>query len=704
MMTISNKETFMDSKLKRTPGRTYYESSIEEFVEHKFPADIIEFLTESDEETDEYELHLQKGAWLNQIKILQKYLKDKKGYIIFEYVLSRVNMRIDVVLLMDDVVYSLEFKNNETEFLPDDIDQADGYGYALKNFYEANRDKYVVPILVATKAPDCECSEGADLGIDKLFSLFKANINKMEQYIDLIRNKYGSEVITNEREFEDWIKSPFKPNPTIIQSARSIYMNNQVDDFFRFDAGEENLKVTEHTVEYIVKDAKDNKKKIICFVSGVPGAGKTLVGLDLAGKTRNNTDNGLPEAVFFSGNGPLIKVLTEALGRDAYKQNTEKFKSKNQAVTNVKSFIQDLHAFKLDVVSSKQKVVDENVLIFDEAQRVWDEEKLTSWLKEKKANSKYYGVSEADLLLDIFKDKDWGVIVALVGLGQDIHVGENGLDVWFKSLLEKHQDWDIRLSQEIFSQSADDIKNYADSLLNLPRVKDCPGLYLRTSIRSPRAKNLSEFAEDLLNNRPEKAKEALAKFNNYPICITRDLNLAESFLLANTKRKERCGKLISSNGRQLKNESHKFDEINKFHFADWMLNTSGRDSSNSLVYATTEFNIQGLEIDWSLLGWDMDMYYHNGQWYTQRMYTPKFFQVSSDALKKHILNSYRVLLTRARKGIVIYIPRKDDYPDKYGINKYYDSTYEYLKSCGIKDLDEFKEEFIKTNNAVRLPF
>ena len=694
----------MKPRLRKTPGRTYYESTIEDFILNQYPADIVDFLTESDENSDPYELHLQKNAWANQITILKKYLQDKSGYIIFEYVLSRVNMRIDVVLLMDDVVYSLEFKNNETVFLPSDIDQADGYGYALKNFYEVNRDKYVVPILIATKAPDSECSEGADLGIDKLFTLFKANTNKMEQYIDLIRSKYGSKVITSEKEFEDWINSPFKPNPTIIQSARSIYMNNQVDDFFRFDAGEENLKVTEHTVEDIVKEAREGKKKIICFVSGVPGAGKTLVGLDLAGKTRNNVDSGLPEAVFFSGNGPLINVLTDALGRDAYKQNPEKYKSKNQAVTNVKSFIQDLHAFKLDVVSSKQKVVDENVLIFDEAQRVWDEEKLTSWLKEKKANSKYYGISEADLLLDIFREKDWGVIVALVGLGQDIHVGENGLDVWFKSLLGKHKEWEIRLSNEIFTQSADDIKNFSETLLNLPRVKNCPGLYLRTSIRSPRAKNLSEFAEALLNNQPEKARAALAKFNNYPICITRDLCLAESFLLSNTRRKERCGKLISSNGRQLKKESHLFDEINKFHFADWMLNESGRDSSNSLVYAATEFNIQGLEIDWSLLGWDMDMYYNEGQWHMQRMYTPDHFKKSDDTLKKHILNSYRVLLTRARKGIVIYIPKKGDYPDKYNTNTFYDSTYEYLKTCGIKDIGEAIELFIRRADAARLPF
>ncbi len=696
-------DEFMEQHLQRSPGRTYYESSIEDFVAIKYPKDIVTFLTESDESSDEYELHLQKNAWVNQISILQKYLKDKKGYIIFEYVLSRVNMRIDVVLLMNDVVYSLEFKNNETSFKDEDIDQADGYGYALKNFYEANRDKYVVPILVATKAPDNECSLTSDLGIDKLFSLFKANINKMEQYIDLIKSKYGSEVIYTQDDFEKWIKSPFKPNPTIIQSARSIYMNNQVDEFFKFDSGEENLKITEQTVELIVKEAREKKKKIICFVSGVPGAGKTLVGLDLAGKSKNNTDNGLPEALFFSGNGPLINVLTEALGRDAYKNNPQKYPSKYKAVQDVKAFIQDLHAFKNDLISLKKKTIDENVLIFDEAQRVWNEEQLEKWLKKKGADKSYFGLSEADLLLNTFDKKDWGVIVALVGLGQDIHTGENGLGVWFKSLLEKHREWEIRLSGEIFNQNADNLSSYKDLLSKRPNTKEDEGLYLKTCIRTPRARNMSDFAEALLNNEPEKAKMALKKFDNYPICITRNLRRAEDFLLSNTQRKERCGKLCTSSSKILGRKSGPFSNIKNYFFANWMLDEVGRDSSNSLFFSASEFNIQGLEIDWSLLGWDNDFYHFNGMWHAQKMLTHNRFVESTEIQKKHILNSYRVLLTRARKGIIIYIPNSNDYPDMYGLNKYYDSTYEYLKSCGIKDIDEVKS-FDKIANAVRLPF
>lgn len=694
----------MEARLRKTPGRTYYESSIVDFILHHDPKDIVECLTESDESSDPDQLLLQKSAWANQISILKKYLADKKGYIVFEYVLSRVNMRIDVVLLMDGVVYSLEFKNNEITFKDEDINQADGYGYALKNFYEANRDKYVVPILIATKAPDWECSTSSDLGIDNLFSLFKANTKKMEQYIDAIRSKYGSEVIYTEEEFEKWINSPFKPNPTIIQSARSIYLNNKVDEFFKFDAGEDNLKVTEQTVELIVKEAKKDKKKIICFVSGVPGAGKTLVGLDLAGKSKSTTESGLPEAVFFSGNGPLINVLTEALGRDAYRNDPEKYASKYKAVNDVKVFIQDLHAFKQDIISSKKKIVEENVLIFDEAQRVWDEEQLQKWLEKKGADRTYYGLSEADLLLSTFEKKEWGVIVALVGLGQDIHTGEDGLSVWFKSLLEKNQEWEIRLSKEIFDQNADNLENYIDSIKNNPRVKEDSGLYLKTCIRTPRAKNLSEFAEALLNNDPEKAKQALAKFNDYPICITRDLKLAEQFVSTNSLRKERCGKLCSSNSKILGRMSRQFDNIDNWHFANWMLDEDTRDSSNSLIFSASEFNIQGLEIDWSLLGWDMDMYYANGEWHEQKMLTPKRFVESTDIQKKHILNSYRVLLTRARKGMVIYIPKVNDFDDIYGLAKYYDSTYNYLKSCGIKDISESQNKFNRITNAIRLPF
>ena len=196
----------------------------------------------------------------------------------------------------------------------------------------------------------------------------------------------------------------------------------------------------------------------------------------------------------------------------------------------------------------------------------------------------------------------------------------------------------------------------------------------------------------------------MKKFDNYPIYITRDLEKAKQFVRSNALRKERFGKLCSSNSRILGKNDGAFKIIDNYFFPKWMLDEAGNDSSNSLILAASEFNIQGLEIDWSLLGWDMDMYYLNGNWHEQRMLTPSRFVESTEIQKKHILNAYRVLLTRARKGMIIYIPKRGDYEDKYNVSQYYDSTYDYLKSCGIKDIDDVNNVSTRINKAVVLPF
>ncbi len=689
----------MNDRLIRTPGRTYFQDHIERFVNEDDPKDIVAFLTESVEEDDEA-LHLQRGAWVNQIRILKKCLIGKTGYIIFEYQILRLNARIDVVLLMDGIVYSLEFKNDEIEFLPEDINQADGYGYALKNFHSASRDRYVVPFLVATRAPASICSKEFSMGEDKLFSLFETNADLLMSYIERVKQECKDPIPFTEEDFKTWVTSPYKANPTIIESARAIYSNNQVRDFWMFDAGEDNLSVTEDTVDQIVKEARDKKKKIICFVTGVPGAGKTLVGLDIAGKSRNSNDADTPRSIFFSGNGPLINVLVEQLSRDAMRQDPEKYAKKAHATAAVKSFIQDLHGFKRDIISSSDPTPEESVLIFDEAQRVWDAEQMASWFEKKKSKFPLGHRSEADLLLDVLKKKEWAVIIALVGLGQDIHVGENGIRTWFESLLNRNTDWDIRLSKELFEQNADKMGDLKDKLLSLDRVQIEDGLHLKTSIRAPRARTISLFCEALLENRPDDAKKAVADFDGYPIYVTRDITEAKRWILNSRKRKERCGALYSSNGKFTKKA---FTQLNNYFVAKWFIDTEGPDSSNSLTYAASEFDVQGLELDWALLCWDMDLYYADDGWHQQRMLSGRFFKESNDILKKHILNSYRVLLTRARKGLVIYLPIVSPSEDLYGVAKYYDTTYEYLLSCGIKELKDSSSYRIE-KKEIQLPF
>lgn len=689
----------MNEKYLRIPGRTYFQDHIKHFIEEDDPKEIVTFLTESVEDDDEA-LPLQRGAWVNQIKILKKCLSGKSGYIIFEYQILRLNARIDVVLLMDGIVYSLEFKNDKDEFLSEDISQADGYGYALKNFHLASRDRYVAPFLVATRAPSSVCSKEFSMGEDKLFSLFETNSDLLMTYIEMVKQECKDPVPFTEEDFKSWIASPYKANPTIIESARAIYSNNRVRDFWMFDAGEENLSITEDTVDHIVKEAKEKKKKIICFVTGVPGAGKTLVGLDIAGKSRNSNDKDTPRSIFFSGNGPLINVLVEQLSRDAVRQDPEKYAKKAHATAAVKSFIQDLHGFKRDIISSPDPTPEESVLIFDEAQRVWDAKQMAAWFEKKKSIFPLGNRSEADLLLDVLKGKEWAVIIALVGLGQDIHVGENGIRTWFESLLGRNSNWEIRLSDELFEQNADKLADIKDKLISLDRVKIVEGLHLRTSIRTPRARTISLFCEALLENHPDQAKKACENFDGYPIYITRNIAEAKKWVLNSRKRKERCGALYSSNGKYTKKA---FTQLNNYFVAKWFIDTEGPDSSNSLTYAASEFDVQGLELDWVLLCWDMDLYHTGTEWHQQRMLSGRFFKESDDILKKHILNSYRVLLTRARKGLVIYLPTVSPSDDLYGVAKYYETTYKYLLSCGIKELKESSSYRIE-KKAIELPF
>lgn len=689
----------MEEALLRTTGRTYFEDHIEHFVKAGDPKKIVDFLTESSEQDDE-SIHLQRGAWVNQIRILKKCLAGKTGYVIFEYQILRLNARIDVVLLMDGIVYSLEFKNDETEFLPQDQNQAEGYGYGLKNFHAESRDRYVAPFLVATRAPSSTCSAEFSMGEDKLFSLFETNADLLMTYIDRVKQECKDPVPFTEEDFKAWVTSPYKANPTIIESARAIYSANRVRDFWMFDAGEDNLSVTEYTVHRVIKEAQEGKKKIICFVTGVPGAGKTLVGLDIAGKSRNCADANAPRSIFFSGNGPLINVLVEQLSRDAIRQDPVKYAKKAHATAAVKSFIQDLHGFKRDIISSSNPTPEESVLIFDEAQRVWDAEQMAAWFAKKKSKFPLGNRSEADLLLDVLKEKEWAVIIALVGLGQDIHIGENGIRTWFESLLHRNTDWEIRLSNELFEQNADRMGDLKNELLSLDRVKITDGLHLKTSIRTPRARSISLFCEALLEDRPADARAAVGDFDGYPIYVTRDLSEAKKWILNSRKRKERCGALYSSNGKYTKKS---FAQLNNFYVAQWFIDEQGPDSSNSLTYAASEFDVQGLELDWTLLCWDMDLYYAEDGWHQQRMLSGRFFKESDDILKKHILNSYRVLLTRARKGMVIYVPVVRPENDFYGVAKYYDTTYEYLLSCGIKELKD-SAAFRIDRKRIELPF
>lgn len=608
---------------------------------------------------------LQKNAWISEIAILKDQLSQiNEGDIIFEYSIPRMGAIIDNVFLIDGLVFIVEFKVGETEYRKGDIDQLENYIKILKNFHYESRDKILVPILVASEAqPTYNTFE---LHENNVVETIKTNKNDLTNVISTIIEKYKTE-----DDLTNWSKSRYTPTPSILDAARKLYETHEVEDIRTYNSDDLFLAETEKTIDEIIDQSKKNNEKSIIFLTGVPGAGKTLIGLNIA--TKRSVTNDEP-AVFLSGNGPLVKVLKEALARDSKERNGI---NKKDADLKVASFIQPIHQFRDDAINNED-MQHEKIVIFDEAQRAWTKEQTESFMKTKKGIADF-GMSEPEFLISIMdRQKDWTVIICLVGGGQEINKGEAGISEWFKALNNRFTDWNVYAAQENIDMSKfENLKiNYNDNL------------YLYSTIRSLDAPILPNFIEHLLNNDKEEAKKILKEFNDdYPLYITRNLNDAKKWIkqiTANEDDSVRYGLLAQSNGIRLIPEG--IFVKNNIKEEAWFLNeTNDIRSSNHLEIPATEFDIQGLEIDYSIVAWDANLRYINGDFEHYKFKGTKWNN-TNETDKNYLINSYRVLLTRARKGMVIFIPEGDD-DDATRPKEYYDGTYEYLKSIGIKELE-----------------
>ena len=651
-------------------GKAYYYNSINSFI-YDEPNSILGKLISNSFETNE----LQSKAWMNQIKQLQEKLKTHgiSGDIIFEYDIVRLGKRIDVVLLMRNMVFSLEFKNGKTFFEAKDAQQAEDYAIDIKNFHKESENLYVCPILIATDAQPYEKPQSIDSYPDKQIKLQRENIHTFVDKIENVVDRYGEE---NKIDFYKWFNSPYYPTPTIIAAAIEAYTTHDLSEIAQSEAGQSNINECEKQIEKIIKYSKDNHKKSICFVTGVPGAGKTLVGLDVVSK---NLEKGEDLSVYLSGNGPLVQVLRAALLKSAKEQKKYK-KLETEAAIN--ALIQGSYEFKRDNYLS-DRPTPEKILIFDEAQRVWNKEKMIAKHKDDG-----FSVSEPYFLYSVMsRQPDWAVMICLVGLGQDIYQGEVGINEWFKTGIDDFKDWELFYSKEIFNQ-------VEDKSVNELMIKECNrchqivGLHLNTSIRSFRADKQSRFVDCLLDNNPEEAKKIYDLIKNkYPVFITRDYSLAKKWARGQVRGSQRCGVLASSGAQRLKPEGI-FVPLD-IDVENWFLAPSDDlRSSNMMEVVASEFKVQGLEIDWSVVCWDADLRRMNGKWDYYKFRGTKWAHRNSEEECRYLLNSYRVLLTRARQGMVIFVPNGvDPEEDVSRTHYYYDYIYQYLKECGIKELD-----------------
>ena len=651
--------------------RSYYSARIREFVDEK-PETLLGKLMVSDEfsTTD-----LQKNAWRKEIDILQDQLRSVgNGDIAFEYTIPRMGHRIDVVCIIHGLIFLLEFKVGDREYRKSTADQVMDYALDLKYFHELSADRYIIPISIPTEAPSV-CNEVSFME-DKISNVLKCT----KDNIGLTIGSVLSSVQDQDLSIADWINSRYAPTPTIIEAAQAMYRNHSVKDISRNDAGAHNLTATTETINQIIDDCKRNHKKAICFVTGVPGAGKTLAGLNIANE-RHNFDAD-EHAVFLSGNGPLVDILQAALAKD---RSSRTGITIAEAKKETKAFIQIIHRFRDEALTTNNPPA-EKVAIFDEAQRAWNEESLTDFMKRKKGVDAF-NQSEPEFLIRIMdRHQDWAVIVCLVGGGQEIYNGEAGIIDWFRALQKKFRNWHIYLSDKI--TDSEYVGNSSiEELLTGCSYSLRPALHLGVSLRSFRSEKLAEFVKLLLDNEPSAAAAVYSELSiHYPIILTRDLDKAKEWIRKKARGTERYGLLASSEGKRLRGIGIWVPSV--INHVGWFLNEKDNvDSSYFLEVAASEFKVQGLEIDYSILAWDADLRRSGKGFDYFKFRGTRWNHVNNMQQQKYLKNAYRVLMTRARQGMIIFVPSgTDPEDDPTRDSAYYDDIYKYLRSCGIKEL------------------
>jgi len=620
------------------------------------------------------------AAWKGEIILIQETLEGVDGHIHLEYIIPRMGKRVDVLLIVQNVIFLIEFKVGTDTYDAAAVSQVIDYALDMQNFHEGSHDQIICPILIASGAK--EKSINLVLPKDQIFEPILSNGKNLKQIIELALSKTTN--ITPSINHDDWFAKSYKPTPNIIEAAQALYNDHDVTEISRSDAGATNLTDTSGEIQQIIKRAKEHNEKAICFVTGVPGSGKTLVGLNVA----TDKANGIGadgEIVFLSGNQPLVTVLSEALAQNKFARSREVGEpiSKKDARRSTRGFIQNIHHFRDDNLETEIAPHD-RVVIFDESQRAWTKKKLQAFMKKRGGlKEEFKEMSEPDLLISVMdRHKDWCVIVCLVGGGQEIGKGEAGMSTWIESMDTKFKDWKVYVSNQI--NQSDYSWGYSfDNVLTSPRTSAIQNLHLSVSLRSFRSENLSKFINEVIAGNADGAKNLIDSLTDYPISVTRSLPKAKKWLKNKARGSERYGLVAEANAIRLKPDG--VFVKSKIEPEHWFLaNQDDVRSSFRLEDAATEYDIQGLELDWVCACWDAGLRRIDEEWQMYKFIGTKFTNRKAESERKYLMNAYRVLLTRARQGLIIFVPLGDS-EDKTRDPAFYDGTYAYLLKCGFTE-------------------
>ena len=657
----------MTGPLRRVPA--YYQTRIHDFLLGD-PRQVLGALAAAHEHDLEVE---QREAWEEEIRVLTEALPGVAGTVYLEFEVPRLGSRIDVVIVSGPAVFPIEFKCGERRFRTADYNQAWDYALDLKNFHAASHAAQIFPVLVATES---DASDGAwqPAHPDGVRPPHRCRSGDLGRVV-----REGLAIARGDAVDADaWGTAAYSPTPTIIEAARALYARHSVDTISRHDAGARNLRITSVRVERIIEGARARCEKAIVFVTGAPGAGKTLVGLNVATRRRQYGD---ARAVYLSGNGPLVSVLQEALTRDELTR-TKHRERKGVVRQRVKPFIQNVHHFRDEGVRSTSAPYD-HVVIFDEAQRAWDRAKTADFMRRRKKIPDFVHSEPEFLVSYLDRHPDWAVVICLVGGGQEIHTGEAGIAEWLEAVRARFTHWQVFVSPTL-TDSEYAAGSILASLDGTTSIRWDEGLHLASSMRSFRSEKVSSFVKALLDCDASGARSLLSEvIRRYPIVITRDLARAKQWVRAQARGSEQYGLVASSQAQRLK--PHAIDVRVNVDPVQWFLND--RNDTRSSYYledAATEFQIQGLELDWICVTWDADLRLRSRSWHYHAFRGDSWTAIHKPDRKRYLLNAYRVLLTRARQGMAIFVPQGDP-SDPTRAPEFYDETFDYLRSLGMPE-------------------
>ncbi len=631
------------------------------------PETIVQRLAVRLVETHHLNRDTQLHAWRQQISLLHTALRDMPDtwHVLFEYPLLRLGRRIDTVVLSERGILVLEFKVGATLISMLDRQQAEDYALDLYDFHAESRAHPVVPILVATQArpPSVEWPLLWH-GVTPVFTASAATLGPLLQ--DIARRIPEPIQSLNARA---WEGAPYRPVPTIVEAATMLYNRHGVADIAAARADVGNLGRTTAAICRAIDAARAELRHEVLFVTGIPGAGKTLCGL-------NAVFGATTGAAFLTGNLPLVFVMREALARDAHEQG----RSIRMARQETESAIQPLMGFLRDNLD-RSDPPHEHVIVFDEAQRAWD----ADFGRRKFERT----ASEAALFLDIMcRHRDWAVIVALVGNGQEINTGEAGLAAWGEALAQRRE-WHVRAAPDVLG-GADARQRLFDTSPATMSLDST--LHLDVPVRSIRSAAAAPWVDAVLVGETRRASDIADAAGGVPFLLTRSLPAMRAALRRLARGTRRAGLVCSAGARRLVADGifPNFPHLDAAMVANWFLRRwPDVRASDALEVPATQFACQGLELDHVGLCWGNDLIRRDRHipWIARAFAGTRWLEPRGEATIAYQINTYRVLLTRARYETVIWVPQGDP-RDSTRTPSEFDAIAQFLNECGAQMLED----------------